>query len=186
LNILSKASFARNMLNVGLNALRRAQLMEISLNSDCFRRIYVAKTKPNHRIIGCCEVVEDEIDLSPLNDDATINMDGAGRRSARPRLIIENLCVVKKFRRAGLGSLLVSECERASLKWPLGNGEVYCQVDDDNPRAYSLFTSQGYQFLFESECKRTTLSGGTLLMRQESITKKTLRKSISSTRDILA
>lgn len=178
-------AFARNMLNAGLHTLRKAQLMEISLNYDCFRRIYVAKTKTNERrIIGCCEVVEDEIDLSPLTD-ATINIRGVGNRSTRPRLIIENLCVAKEFRRAGLGSYLLHECERASLKWPLGNGEVYAQVDDDNPNAYSLFTSQGYQFLFESECKRTTFSGGALLMRQESMTKKTLRKSISSTRDIL-
>ena len=158
--------------------------MEISLNSECFRRIYVAKTKQNDRIIGCCEVVEDEIDLSPSND-ATINIDGVGKRSTRPRLMIENLCVAKEFRRAGLGSFLLRECERASLEWPLGNGEVCAQVDDDNPNAYSLFTSQGYQLLYESEGRRTSFSSGTLLLRQESITKKTLRKSLSSTRDIL-
>ena len=112
---------------------------------------------PFQEIIGCCEVVEEQLDIitSPA---ANITLSERRRRkTARHRAIIENLCVSSGYRRSGVGTALVHACERVVRTWP-GHHEIFAQVRDDNLRARGLFLKHGYRFLFaDPTCREVTL-----------------------------
>jgi len=97
------------------------------------------------------------------------------RKSARPRPVIENLCVKREYRRSGVGIALLHACEKAVQLWP-GQGEIFAQVGDDNSPAYNLFRRCGYQFLFADPTCMEMVLNDALFAKEVVMTKWTMRK----------
>jgi len=151
---------------------------DISLSSATVRCIFVAKAvalNSSDEIIGCCEVVEEQLDII-TSPTANITLSERQRRkTARHRAIIENLCVRQSHRRSGVGTALVHACEQAVKVWP-GHHEIFSQVGDHNIQAYSLFLKRGYQFLFaDPTCSEVTLDDA-FFAKEVVVKKSVLRK----------
>jgi ribosomal protein S18 acetylase RimI-like enzyme len=127
-------------------------------------------------IVGCCEVIEERLDISQQQRPFS-RSERERRKTARRRPVIENLCVKRGYRRCGVGAALVRSCEGAVRRW--GQDEVFTQVDDDNTDAYNLFSKCGYRCLFsDPTCTRVVLDG-VLFAKEVAVTKRMLRKILN-------
>mmetsp|Transcript_28776 Transcript_28776/g.59902 ORF Transcript_28776/g.59902 Transcript_28776/m.59902 type:complete len:172 (+) Transcript_28776:132-647(+) len=169
--------------------MQKAQLLDISLSTVDNRCIFVAKdvtTADNsHEIIGCCEVIEEKLDIlmaartQPMSSSTTArsSSERERRKTARPRPIIENLCVKGEYRRSGVGMALLHACEEAVHQLWVGQDQIFAQVLEDNHRAYGLFVDRcGYQFLFEDPTCTEVVLDDTLFAKEVVVTKRMLRK----------
>ncbi|KAL7544480.1 hypothetical protein ACHAWF_007863, partial [Thalassiosira exigua] len=126
-------------------------------------------------IIGCCEVVEEGIDVAHDPSSNKGIRERERRKSARPRPIIENLCVKRGYRRSGVGVALVRACENAVRLWS-GQDEVFAQVEEDNVGAMGMFRSCKYHKLFaDPTCSKVELDDA-LFAREITTTKWMMRK----------
>lgn len=124
-------------------------------------------------VVGCCEAIEERIDVSQRPDSAITVSERERRKTARPRPLVENLCVAEEYRNCGVGFALLNACEEAVRSWPC-QYELFAQVDDDNTLAYNFFEKSGYQFLFaDPTCTRVLLDN---VLSSEPVTKRMLRK----------
>lgn len=123
-------------------------------------------------IIGCCEVIEERLDTTQTNSSLS---ERERRKSARPRPVIENLCVAHGYRRSGIAIALVHACEKAVRPW-LGHDEVFAQVEDNNAQALRLFRKCGYQPLFADPTCTKVILDDTLLAKEINVTKLMMRK----------
>jgi len=65
-------------------------------------------------IIGCCGVIEERLDISMQGTRfGAMKSERERRKTARPRPVIENLCVKKEYRKSGVGIALLRACEKA-------------------------------------------------------------------------
>ena len=137
-------------------------------------------------MIGCCEVIKERLDIAPQRSNSKITINERERiKTARPRPVIENLCVKREYRQSGVGAALVTACERAVQQHWLGQYDMFAQVDDDNIRAYSLFRKCGYQFLFaDPTCAKMVLDDA-LSAKEITITKQIMRKTLEGGNDFL-
>ncbi|KAL7539588.1 hypothetical protein ACHAXR_010201, partial [Thalassiosira sp. AJA248-18] len=133
-------------------------------------------------IVGCCEVIEENFDLTQQPNSEFAISERERRKTARLRPVIENLCVKQEYRRSGVGIALVRACEEAVHPW-LGNGEIFAQVDDDNTRAYDLFRKCGYQYLFSDPTCTKMILDGTLFAKETIVTKRMMRKILENGED---
>ncbi len=125
-------------------------------------------------IVGCCEVIEERLDISQR---PSARSESERRKTARRRPVIENLCVKRGYRRCGVGAALVWSCEGAVQRW--GKDEVFTQVDDDNIDAYNLFRKCGYECLFsDPTCTRVVLDG-VLFAKEVAVTKRMMSKILT-------
>lgn len=128
-------------------------------------------------IIGCCEVIEEKLDLSYLHVNSNKN---TRKKSTRLRPIIENLAVKPEYRRDGIGVDLVNACEKAVRNWIPKHDEIYAQVEEGNTSALKLFGNCGYASLFvDPTCKKVTIED-TLFARQSAVPKVMFRKFVSN------
>jgi ribosomal protein S18 acetylase RimI-like enzyme len=149
--------------------------------TDGNRSIFIAKNQSSE-IIGCCEVIEDRIDLSNKLD-SNANTTRRQKKNSRLRPIIENLTVKPEYRRNGIGLDLVNACEQAVQTWFPKHEEVYAQVEEDNTSAIDLFRQCGYTSLFvDPTCTKVVLDDN-LFGRQMTISKVMFRKFLSSNDD---
>lgn len=186
---------SRKWKEIRLGAMQKAQLLDISLSTADNRCIFVAKdvttTDNTHEIIGCCEVIEEKLDVlmatttatkQPMSSSSTTARSSSSererRKTARPRPIIENLCVKGEYRRSGVGIALLHACETAVHRlWGIGQDQIFAQVLEDNHRAYGLFVNKcGYQFLFEDPTCTEVVLDDTLFAKEVVVTKRMLRK----------
>lgn len=124
-------------------------------------------------IVGCCEVIEDRLDIFKSQSD-NVRSERERRKTARPRPVIENLCVKQEYRRSGIGANLLQACEDAVKLWP--GYEIFAQVEEGNSSAFELFTKRGYQYLFaDPTCTEVRLDNATF-GREVSVTKRMMRK----------
>mmetsp|Transcript_20661 Transcript_20661/g.35504 ORF Transcript_20661/g.35504 Transcript_20661/m.35504 type:complete len:306 (-) Transcript_20661:170-1087(-) len=170
---------SRKWKDIKLGAMQKAQLLDISLSSENNRCIFVAKSlaaDSSDEIIGCCEVIEEQLDIIPSpNSEITIS-ERERRKTARPRPVIENLCVDRKYRRSGIGVALVRACEKAVEAWP-GHNEIFAQVEDNNYCAFDLFTKKcGYQLLFADPTCTEVMLEDAFFAKEITVTKRMLRK----------
>jgi ribosomal protein S18 acetylase RimI-like enzyme len=209
---------------IKLLALQKLQLLEIflsSYNTEVNRCIFVAKaltpitlssdeesdhndgrgTTPPHtsyheEIVGCCEVIEERLDLSLLQQQQQQQQQSSteifGSKSkqreqrrrksnnARHRPIIENLCVKRNYQRMGIGAALIHACENVvQHQWSSTSihNAIYTQVDECNTNAQNLFGKLGYQTLFsDPTCTNIVLDN--LFVKQVTVTKCMMRKTI--------
>lgn len=126
-------------------------------------------------IIGCCEVIEERLDIIQRPDSTITISERERRKTARLRPVIENLCVKKEYRQSGVGVALVHACEKDVQLWP-GNDEIFAQVDDANINAYQLFRKCGYQFLFADPTCIEVVLDGALFAKETMVTKRMMRK----------
>ena len=130
-------------------------------------------------IIGCCEVIEEGLDLSPQQNVSITIGEKERRKGARPRPVIENLCVKKEYRQSGIGLALLQACEKAVELWP-GCHEIFAQVELDNARAYNLFCKCGYQSLFaDPTCSKVSLDNA-FFVKEVKVTKWMMRKFLDN------
>ena len=128
-------------------------------------------------IIGCCEVIEERLDVSPRpNFDFTVS-ERERRKNARPRPVIENLCVKREYRQSGVGIALVQACEKAVQLWP-GYDEIFAQVEDGNAKASHLFRKCGYQSLFADPTCTEVVLNSALFGKEVMVTKWMMRKML--------
>ncbi len=127
-------------------------------------------------IVGCCEVIEERLDIS--QQPSSTRSERERNKTARRRPVIENLCVKRGYRRSGIGAALVRECECAVRRhW--GQGEIFSQVDEDNIDAYNLFRKRGYSCLFvDRTCTKVVLED-VLLAKEVAVTKRMMRKILN-------
>jgi len=131
--------------------------------------------QPFTEIIGCCEVIEEQLDIITSPTANITRTERERRKTARYRPIIENLCVRQNYRRSGVGTALVHACEQAVKLWQ-GHDEIFVQIGDDNIQSYRLFLKCGYQFLFaDPTCHKVTLDD-IFFAREVTVTKSMLRK----------
>mmetsp|Transcript_26745 Transcript_26745/g.49189 ORF Transcript_26745/g.49189 Transcript_26745/m.49189 type:complete len:176 (+) Transcript_26745:367-894(+) len=168
--------YTRKWKDIKLGAMRKAQLLDISLSTADNRCIFVAKAMAadnSDAIVGCCEVIEEQLDIT-MSPKITVS-ERERRKTARLRPVIENLCVKQEYRRSGVGIALAHACEEAVRLWP-GHSEIFAQVEDENTRAYHLFRKCGYQFLFaDPTCTEVVLENA-LFAKEVKVTKRMMRK----------
>jgi len=173
--------FSRKWKDIKLAAVGKAQLLEISLSTDK-RCIFVAKAVAadnSDEIIGCCEVIEERLDIITSPTRSITLSERERRKAARPRPLIENLCVRQQYRRSGVGIALLQACEQAVQLWP-GHDEIFSQVGEDGSPAYQLFLKCGYQFLFaDPTCKDMTLDDA-IFAKEIVVTKLMLKKFLQA------
>ena len=147
------------------------------------RSIVVAKN-PSSEIIGCCEVIEDRLDMSYYSDSSANTISKhMQKKSSRLRPIIENLTVKPEYRRKGIGVELVNACERAIRNWIPKHDEIYAQVEEDNTSALNLFSNCGYTSLFvDPTCTKVSLENN-LFAKQTTVSKVMFRKFLSNDLD---
>ncbi|KAL3772917.1 hypothetical protein ACHAW5_005901 [Stephanodiscus triporus] len=127
-------------------------------------------------IVGCCEVIEERLDVSQR--PYATRSERQRSRTARRRPVIENLCVKRGYRRRGVGAALVRACEGAVRRWD-GQDEIFSQVDCDNVDAYNLFRKCGYACLFaDSTCTKVVLDD-VLFAKEVPVTKQMMRKMLN-------
>ncbi|KAL9178707.1 hypothetical protein ACHAXT_003838 [Thalassiosira profunda] len=163
---------SRKWKDIKLAALQKAQLLEISLSSAENRCIFVAKVADGNcdEIVGCCEVIEERLDTQHPGTAS----ERERRKTARPRPVIENMCVKPEHRRTGTGMALVKACGETVRQW-LGHDEIFAQVEENNTPALRLFERCGYSVLFaDPTCTKVTLDGA--LFSEETVTKVLMRK----------
>ena len=141
------------------------------------RSIFVAKKQCSEKIVGCCEVTEEMLDMSLLDtDESATETSNTRKKNARMRPIIENLSVHPNYRRKGVGVQLVNACENAVQSWIPKHEEIYAQVEEGNAPAINLFRQCGYTSLFvDPTCRKVTLDG-TLFAENTIVSKIMLRK----------
>lgn len=171
-----------------LAAMRKLQLLDISLSAANKRCIFVAEivnvtshvpclsaANTASEIVGCCEVAEEQLDILMSPTSTITRSERERRKTARHRAIVENLCVGQQYRRSGVGMALVHACERAVQCWP-GHDEIFAQVKQDSMQAYHLFLKRGYRCLFaDPTCKEVTLENA-MFAKEVVVTKLMLRK----------
>lgn len=163
------------LLNFAISHVRKDLTMPTGGN----RSIFIAKNKYSE-IIGCCEVIEEKIDLS-YSDSNTTNKKTVPKKIARLRRpIIENLSVRPEYRRKGIGQDLVHACENAVQLWIPKHYEIYAQVEETNTSAFNLFGHRGYTSLFVDPNATKTSLDGTLFVKSTTVPKVMFRKFLSS------
>mmetsp|Transcript_5138 Transcript_5138/g.9488 ORF Transcript_5138/g.9488 Transcript_5138/m.9488 type:complete len:302 (+) Transcript_5138:212-1117(+) len=174
--------FSRKWKDIRLTALQKAQIMDLLLPHSGNRCVYIAKKSNKnevHEIVGCCEVIEERLDVSPTPTSKGAISERERNKTARRRPLIENLSVKKEYRRSGIGVALLKACEESVRSWVPFHDEVFTQVEVENDRALRFFERCGYQKLFEdSTCKRIVIDG-TIFIKEAPVTKIMLRKKLS-------
>lgn len=144
--------------------------------TDGNRAIFVAKNSTSD-IIGCCEVIEEKVDLSYKEGSVSPANERDRKKNARLKPIIENLSVQKEYRRKGIGADLVIACENVvQTRWIPRHDEILAQVEEENTSALNFFAQHGYESLFiDPTCKKVSLDG-TLLAKETTVSKVMVRK----------
>ena len=121
--------------------------------------------------------MEQRIDISQQPNTAIAISERERRKTGRMRPVIENLCVKKQYRQAGIGIALVHACEKAVQEWP-GRlyDEIFTQVNEENINAYRLFRKCGYQVLFSDPTCTDVVLDDALFVREKVATKYMMRK----------
>ncbi|KAL7461056.1 hypothetical protein ACHAXS_001492, partial [Conticribra weissflogii] len=129
-------------------------------------------------IVGCCEVIEERLDVSPISKLKATISERERNKAARRRPLIENLSVKKDYRRSGIGVALLKACEESVRSWVPFHDEVFAQVELENDCALEFFERCGYQILFDDPtCKRIVIDG-TIFMKEATVTKVMMRKPL--------
>ena len=148
--------------------------------TDGNRSIFVAKNQ-SAEIVGCCEVIEERLDLSYLYTEAETNTSKQSRKkNGRLRPIIENLCVHQEYRRKRIGKDLIKACEKAVQAWIPMHDEVYAQVEEGNTSAINFFSECGYTMLFVDPLSKKVTLDGTLFPKESIVSKWMLRKILNN------
>jgi ribosomal protein S18 acetylase RimI-like enzyme len=88
---------------------------------------------------------------------------------------IANLVVAPAYRRQGLGSLLVRQCETRARDWGHSHAALY--VDEDNPGARDLYRRLGFTEIYADRTEKRFVIQGPVL-RLAPVTKTLLVKNI--------
>lgn len=144
--------------------------------TDGNRSIFVAKNQCSEKLVGCCEVTEERLDMGAVHYNESAETSQTRKRNARMKPIIENLSVHPNYRGKGIGVQLVHACENAMQSWIPKHEEIYAQVEEGNVPAMNLFRQCGYTSLFvDPACKKVSLDG-TLFAENTVVSKIMFRK----------
>jgi ribosomal protein S18 acetylase RimI-like enzyme len=108
---------------------------------------------PDGEVIGCAG-----IEVSPIPNG---NLQAMSKKRAP---LMSNLAVSRKYRRKGIGELLVKEAERlARLEW--GADDCYLYVEQRNAAAVKLYQKLGYRKVWVDKDAKTLIptSNGNLI-----------------------
>lgn len=174
----------RTWKDVKLAALRKAQILDLTIPTKGNRAIYVAMKLPsstsditttNSQIIGCCEVIEEKLDINYNPKSETIISERERKKTARYRPVIENLAVKREFRRNGIALALLNAIEADVKTWIPIHDEVFAQVKEGNIPALEFFKKQGFTALFvDPTCTQIELDG--IFMKETTVSKVMTRK----------
>ena len=120
-------------------------------------------------LIGFVEVTQRPYRLDMIDNDT---------EPMRP--ILTNLAVARSVRQAGIGSQLLTECERfVTHCWQ--ENEIVLEVEDYSTHALNFYTKRGYAVLCSNtNSQRFDVSG--MVLRKVTCTREVLRKTFSPER----
>lgn len=159
-----------------MHRLRKDLLSELIHRQDHEENELLIATDSNDNIVGFVEILN-----SKLQEHHSYVLGITDTYIDRVPKIV-NLSVAPKYRRSGLGTLLVERCiekaQKDQLLYNHKSNQIILTCDSDNVSAINFYSRLGFEVIIEERDVRYNLQG--IFLGTEKISKKLLRKYLSS------